>query len=341
MPSDSQSVEQPHGNMNGPQAEQGEPCPSCRAMMPKGMRFCRLCGFRLGEGVEEYTETVRFNGQKTGQATSNPGTNSQTTPFGAQDWGAMTPAGASQVALGKKKPKSKGPHWIVWVILAVIIFSVAGGSFIRPLKFSVGDSGSAGAGGAKSKFGTSEFVSVEGGAMIDAISPPGGPADKAGLLGGDIINSFDGQTVKGEDDIRKVLTSTPVGKTVDVVYVRDGETKTTKLTTVSEDELERLTELFDDKEGKGFIAEGTNLDRVQVPGMNIYGVQLHDVRKNRPAYISGLRDEDIVIEFGGLPMRTRREFEIRIERAIPDSTVKTVVIRNGERIEIPVMIGIE
>ena len=35
-------------------------CAQCGAPMPFGMRFCRSCGNRLGEGSAEYTETVRF-----------------------------------------------------------------------------------------------------------------------------------------------------------------------------------------------------------------------------------------------------------------------------------------
>ncbi len=29
--------------------------------MPREMRFCRACGQRLGEGLAEYVETVRFD----------------------------------------------------------------------------------------------------------------------------------------------------------------------------------------------------------------------------------------------------------------------------------------
>jgi hypothetical protein len=35
-------------------------CGNCHAPMPRELRFCRSCGFRLGEGSAEYTETVRF-----------------------------------------------------------------------------------------------------------------------------------------------------------------------------------------------------------------------------------------------------------------------------------------
>ncbi|HEY0005970.1 MAG TPA: hypothetical protein VGB17_14405, partial [Pyrinomonadaceae bacterium] len=54
-------------------------CPGCRAEMPREMRFCRLCGYRLGEGVAEYAETVRF-----GQQPSDTGPKSRTATASAQ-----------------------------------------------------------------------------------------------------------------------------------------------------------------------------------------------------------------------------------------------------------------
>jgi S1-C subfamily serine protease len=303
------------------------------------MRFCRVCGFRLGEGVEEYTETVRFGAQQTGQAATATAAHSQTKPFGAGEWGAMSHAGASQVALGKKKRKSKGPHWIVWVILAVIIVSVAGGSFMKPFHINIGGQNGGISSAPKSKVGASGFTGVDGGAMLDSATPPDGPMDKAGLLGGDIITSFDGQAIKGDDELRKQIAATPVGKTVEVVYTRDGETKKAMLTTVSEDEMDRLTDVAEGRPNGFFGIE--DYERVAVPNTNIYGARVGSVRRNRPAYTSGLRDGDIIIELGGIPIRTTDELVSRINRATPDSTVKVIVMRDSERLEIPIKVGID
>ena len=50
----------------------------------------------------------------------------------------------------------------------------------------------------------------------------------------------------------ELLRETPIGKTLDVVYTRDGETKNTKLTTISEQEFNRLKKVFSNRpEGKG------------------------------------------------------------------------------------------
>jgi membrane-associated protease RseP (regulator of RpoE activity) len=335
--------------------------------MPREMRFCRLCGYRLGEGVAEYAETVRLDNN------ANPARNNDVSPPFAQqasyaqgtasatDSARRTPfssfgemGGAANLAqqgqqsalhrmtgqVGMWKPRRawRAP-WYMWMIIALVVTSAAGGG--TAFRFHLGGSGNHGSHASvpDSRIGIDNLDEANGGVTFDKATPPGSPADKAGLVGGDTITSFDGKPVKTVDQLKSMLRMTPVGKTVEVVYLRDGETKTTTMTTISGDESDRLDSQFDDRrEGEGFIGEGTDLERVPVPGMNIYGVKLNDIGKKNSAYISGLRDGDIVIEFGGVPTRTRRELESRITRAEPGSTVKTVVVRGSERVEIPVRI---
>ena len=337
MPSDFQSTESP---TNASGTQDSTACPNCRSQMPYGMRFCRVCGFRLGEGVEEFTDTVRFGGQAQGQTASATASHTQTPPFNVHDWGAMAPSRASQVALGSNKRKRRGPHWIVWVILSIVLSSVAGGSFLRPLRINIGGRpGNASAGAQQSNVGASSFSSVDGGVMIESVKPPDSPFDKAGMIGGDVVTSFDGQPVKGDSDLRKLIAATPIGKTVEVLYTRDGEAKKTTLTTVSEDEIDRLDGIADGIPD-GFLGID-DFTRVQVPNTNLYGVKLGEVSRNRPAYISGLREGDIVIEFNGTPIRTPEELGARIDRATPDSSVPVLIMRGTERVEIKVTVGID
>lgn len=331
-------------------AASGEPdnteCPNCHALLPRGLRFCRACGYRLGEGLEEYVETVRLNPRVGAKARPGPATDpvasAKTSPFQPQSRADLSPqvvGGAAWKPLncGVKRRKA---GWMVWMIVAIIGLSVAGGGLMTPFalrkKFIAGTHATA----SRSYAGVDSFESEGGGASLNYVLAPGTPADKAGLVGGDVITSFDGQPVKNGDDIMRLLKNTPVGKTVEVVYIRDGQSRTTQMTTISKDEVDRLTSAFKNRpEGIGYIGEGSDIDRVIVPGMNIYGVRLNEISKNRPADMAGIEDGDVVVEFDGVPTRTRRELERRIERAIPYSTVKAVVIRNGQRIEIPVKIG--
>ena len=55
--------------------------------------------------------------------------------------------------------------------------------------------------------------------------------------------------------------------------------------------------------------------------------------------MAGIKEGDIVIEFDGIPIRTPEEFLSRVRRAVPYSTIKVVVMRDGEQLEIPVKMG--
>ncbi len=329
-------------------------CPNCNALMPRAMRFCRACGCRLGEGVEEYTETVRFqsapNTSPAGKArTAGWAVRPLTAPHNAKEFKAMAnrihertvrsfTTGLGQMKIGRACKRV--PRWMVWVIVPIMIASMTGG-FISNSGSRRSARSAASANGQNSFFGA-HYKTTDDGAFIEDITPPGSAADKAGLFGGDTITSFDGKPIKSESDLNNLLMQTPVGKTVEVTFIRDGETKTTKLTTISEKENGRLREAFGDRpEGKGFLGVDDDMDRVQIPGTNIYGVRLDEVYKNRPAYIAGLRDGDIIIQFDEALIRTPGELNQRIDRALPDSTVKVVVMRGSERLEIPVKMGEE
>jgi membrane-associated protease RseP (regulator of RpoE activity) len=319
-------------------------CPSCHATMVSGMRFCRLCGYRLGEGVEEYAETRRFN-------TEAPPVTRNTTPtFGIPaDFGAMSPHASSQPAT-LNRPSSRfrvlqsfcnmrRSKWMLWTVIGIAIFVATGGGLQSLVDSDEGGS-SAPTAATRSYIGA-DIEDGANGVLIESVMPPGSPADRAGLVGGDVVTTFDGTQVTSERELLDALGATPVGKTVDLRFVRDGAEKTTKLTTVSVEDRKRLAETFAERpEGEGFLGiEPGELQPVPVESLKIQGVRLGEVIRNRPGYIAGLRDGDIVVEFEGVPIRTEKEFLARINRAIPDSVVRLVVMRDGNRIEIPVKMG--
>jgi S1-C subfamily serine protease len=244
---------------------------------------------------------------------------------------------------GKVKKRGGRMSGMTWMFLGLLIFFIAAAAFtsiVRPIRRSVNiDFGQPAV--ARSYAGVNSFDTTEGGVTFDKVEPPGSPADKAGLVGGDIITSFDGQRVETDDEIMNLLERTPVGKTVDVVYLRDGEPKTTKLTTVSKAEFDRLAKQFSNRpEGVGrFGFDDDDTERVAIPGTKMYGVRLDDIAASLPADMAGIKEGDIVIEFDGIPIRTPAELTSRVRRALPYSTINVVVMRGTERLEIPVKMG--
>jgi serine protease Do len=58
------------------------------------------------------------------------------------------------------------------------------------------------------------------GVLIQSVAP-GGPAERAGLKGGDIIVSVDGRNIKDGDDLVNEITSRHPGSTIRIGYLRD------------------------------------------------------------------------------------------------------------------------
>jgi hypothetical protein len=327
-------------NTRMPNSETGSnvtTCVNCHSPMPTGLRFCRNCGYRLGEGSAEYTETVRFqnghNGAAVNVATA-PTPNYQTN-YGLGAGPLATPAWRG---LRLRCRRMSGMSWMFLALF--IFFGVAGGAaqLIKHRGFNSGFSRGV-VSAPRSFVGVDQFENTDGGVTFSNVEPPGSPADKAGLVGGDIITTFDGQKIDDSDEMMSLLRNTPIGKIVEVVFVRDGETRTTKLTTISESDAKRLEKEFSARpEGHGRFGIN-NQQRVEIPGTNLHGVRLGTVDANYPADMAGLKKGDIVIAFDEVPIRTSDELDARIQRAVPYTTVVVQIIRGDERLGIPVKVG--
>lgn len=293
-------------------------CSNCHSSMPSELRFCRNCGFRLGTSFGNASQ-----------------------PFGS---GNVAATGSAPLGVPKKRRKMSGMAWIFVGLLVFFVGAAAFTAIINPIrrhtgapviKMSVN----------KSYVGVDGWETTDNGVTFGSVDAPGGPADKAGLVGGDIITKFDGQDIRDEDQMGELMERTPIGKTVEVEYIRDGEKKKTQLTTVSYEDFKRLSREFERRpEGRAqFGYEDSDAERVQVPGekpgTNIYGVKLNSLMQSRPADIAGIKEGDVVVEFDGVPIRTTDEFLMRVRRALPYSTVKVVVMRGQEKLEIPVKMG--
>lgn len=303
--------------------------------MPRDLRFCRNCGFRLGEGSAEYTETVRFQNAPPG-AFAGSGAATSFPPYAA-------PGGMAPTSSGKIKKRRGRMSGMTWMFLGLLIFFIAAAAFtaiIRPIRQNI-RAEIAKAEAPRSYAGVHSFETTDGVVTFDNVEPPGSPADKAGMVGGDIILTVDGRPIRTDDEMMELLRETPVGQTLDVVYMRDGDTRNAKLTTISEQEFNRLRKVFSSRpEGKGqFGYDDGNTERVPIPDTKLYGVRLDSILQSRAADLAGVKDGDIVIDFDGIPIRTPEEFKSRVLRALPYSTIKLVVMRGSERLEIPVKLG--
>lgn len=157
-------------------------------------------------------------------------------------------------------------------------------------------------------------LSTEAGALVSQVTP-GGPAEKAGIKRGDVIVSFDGQTVKEMNDLPFLVAKTEVGKKVPVVVLRKGERKTLQVTIAQmkeEEEDEERTETGVGPElGLGLENLSPELaSKFGIPETS--GVLITNVIEGSPADEAGLRPGDVIMEMDQEPVHGVQEFARKI-----------------------------
>jgi membrane-associated protease RseP (regulator of RpoE activity) len=328
-------------------------CPSCGTTLVAGLRFCRRCGYRLGEGVEEYVPTQRFDASSMPTAAPPP---PATDPFHArQTWGAapiqpVRPFGDPSALGGQQEQGSTSKlarmcrpvrGWWLWVTIILLVLIVGG---MLPLAM-VTRRGGGGGGGGDAPPATSLLREADaydtadgGGARIRGLAAPGTSLEAAGLVGGDVITHFDGKPVRDADALRKMLAAAGVGRAVEVIFIHDGETKMTTLIPIAREVFRGMQPIEARPNGRGILGVDSG-ERVRLPNSNIFGVELDDVTRNGPADLAGLKEGDVVFEFNGKPVRTPGDLRLRIYEAEPFSTSTVSVMRGGQRIDVQVKVG--
>src|SRR5215216_5309789 len=160
-------------------------CSNCHSTMPAELRFCRNCGFRLTGSTGGYT---------------------------------LTPSSATAVAESAVAPKRKRRlSGMSWIFVGLLVFFVGAAAFtalVGPRRNGTNIMQRTAV--VKASIGADQFDNTDKGVIFESGGTPGGPADQAGLVGGDVILKFDGQPVHEEDDIEELMAKTPIGKTVEI-----------------------------------------------------------------------------------------------------------------------------
>jgi len=164
------------------------------------------------------------------------------------------------------------------------------------------------------------------GALIGDVTA-GGPADKAGLQKGDVIEELNGKTVSGVNDLRLQIASMTPGTVVGLKILRNGQSHEISVT---------LGELPSKpgQSGAAGPAENSPMHGVQVdnltPGMarelgidpSTKGVVVSNVEDGTPASEAGLQRDDVIEEVNHHPVTDVAGFD----RAVREAGAQTVVL---------------
>ena len=140
------------------------------------------------------------------------------------------------------------------------------------------------------------------GAFVTEVTS-GSAAEAAGLQIGDVIVSIDGEPMDGPGSLRNSIGLLRPGDTVEVGYMRDGETRTTTATLGERSNVslaQRLSEIDPEFEGAEFA---TNSE-AQEDFNGTEGVLATSVEPGSPAYLNGLRAGDVITHINRQRVRT-------------------------------------
>ncbi|RME61750.1 MAG: DegQ family serine endoprotease [Candidatus Dadabacteria bacterium] len=173
------------------------------------------------------------------------------------------------------------------------------------------------------------------GALVGHIEP-NGPADKAGLKQGDIIVRFNGKKIKNINQLRNIVAATKPGTKVIVEVFRNGKYKKLRvkigelpaeiLARSSAPQRQRASVL-----GKlGIIVKDLTPElREQLGARTKHGVVIEKVRPNSIAYLSGLRQGDVIISVNGKKIRNVGELKAALSKDALAKGVRLVVETQG------------
>ena len=174
------------------------------------------------------------------------------------------------------------------------------------------------------------------------------PAAEAGFLPGDIVTDFDGVKVSATAPehmplFNRVVLGTPVGKEVEIKFLRDGEEKVAKMTTV-----ERSKAQGADEELKSWgitarditVRSAISMKRDTTDGVIISSTsQAGASASSKPALVAG----DIIESVDGEPTNTLADLLAQTKRLLPEGTETFDALveyeRKGEQFATVVTIG--
>jgi serine protease Do len=177
----------------------------------------------------------------------------------------------------------------------------------------------------------------EGGALVNDLSKDDSPAARAGLRSGDIIVEVDGKKISSPKQLVETVADLPVGRTIDMKYIRDGRLETTKVTLGERPpaDAEAQPDNGNDDEGENPGKLGvsiTNLtpDMVRQLKMRIAsGVVVANVQPDSPAADAGLQRGDVIHRVNQTQVTNRQDFMQAVAALHGNKDVVLQVERGG------------
>ncbi len=164
-------------------------------------------------------------------------------------------------------------------------------------------------------------VDAQRGVFVSQVLP-GSSADKGGIKAGDVITTMNGKPVASFAAFRAEVATLPVGSEISLDLLRDGTSRSVRITLVQSVPLYIEPGDIDDR-----IA-GVMLSEFDVNGQK--GVKIADVKAGSAAAKAGLKKDDIILAVNQQPVRHLGELRKLLNTK--NDVIALYILRNGSNI---------
>lgn len=156
------------------------------------------------------------------------------------------------------------------------------------------------------------------GALVTAVVP-GSPAEKGDIAPGDVIVSFDAQSILDSEDLPHIVGLITPGKTVKVELFREGIRKNMSVEVGVLDRGEEDLEIGSDGSDRlGLIIEGLSEDELRSLRLR-GGIRVTSVSVGSAGELAGLMPADIIVQLGYSRIDDSEEYE-QVIASLPKGT---------------------
>lgn len=145
------------------------------------------------------------------------------------------------------------------------------------------------------------------GALVGEVSP-GGPAEKAGILPGDIIVEYKGTEITQMNMLPTLVAQTPVGETVNVALFRNGKKKNVSITVAKLEEDEAAAEIGQESVLGLTVQQLTPELAQSLKIKDKEGIIVANVEPGSAAEEAGLRPGDLILEVNRQEIKNMEEY---------------------------------
>lgn len=167
-----------------------------------------------------------------------------------------------------------------------------------------------------------EGLEAARGALITSV--PAGPAEDAGMLGGDVITVFDGIEIEDTKELVRIVGNSPVGKEVPVMVLRNGDVMDLTVVLGRRETAEAVAfpaAVEEPVAPEAAAILGMTLSEItpeleqQFSLSGVKGIVITEIDGDSDAASKGLIPGDVIVEAGRVAVTTVASFEAQIDAA--------------------------